>query len=341
VDVDPVVREQVRRVEDQGNDQEVTVAQLGGGRDDLGRRGRVESLDHVAQRHGADEVLRLDPLAADAVGSLDARLDGADAAPLALNTLDPGAHAHLPALVADAVAHLFPEHAGTEPGILELLDEADRVVGTGERVPDRLHQRKVLDPLRRPIRLDLVGRDPPDLVGVAAEEVEVEAASEAVDDPILERLLLLVGAHLPLEVAEHDTRRFVDAKVAERVKEFQGIVEVAPSIVNPAEAWNLNEVVAHDLVPYRLNFGYLREEAMAANVKAIAVVAFGARDSAHKGAGLQHNRFVSASEPLKLISRRQTSRAAADDRDVAHKFLIPVLSVGLASAAPSQRSLKP
>ena len=51
-----------------------------------------------------------------------------------------------------------------------------------------VQEAEVLDPLRRPLGLDLGAGDAPDLLGVGAEEGVVEAAPEPAHDPVLERL---------------------------------------------------------------------------------------------------------------------------------------------------------
>lgn len=65
-------------------------------------------------------------------------------------------------------------------------------------------QREVLDPLRRPLRLQIRTRDAPHLLRIGLEEDEEQAAAETIRDPVLERLLVPVGKELPLDVAQDD-----------------------------------------------------------------------------------------------------------------------------------------
>ena len=52
------------------------------------------------------------------------------------------------------------------------------------------------------------------------------------------------------------------------------------------------QLVAQDLLPEVLNQPDLREEAMAADVEAVAIVGVGARDPAHDVVALQHHAGV-------------------------------------------------
>jgi hypothetical protein len=81
-----------------------------------------------------------------------------------------------------------------------------------------------------------LGSDAPDLLRVAAEEVHVETPAETVDHPFLKAFFLAEGAHLPLEVAQHDPRAFIRADVAQRVEQLQRIVEEFLAVVDAAQA---------------------------------------------------------------------------------------------------------
>ena len=65
------------------------------------------------------------------------------------------------ALLAYQIAGFFPHHTGPKARVAKLFDQACRVIGAGNCVPDGLGQRQVLDPLRRPVGLDTGRGDAP------------------------------------------------------------------------------------------------------------------------------------------------------------------------------------
>ena len=71
----------------------------------------------------------------------------------------------------------------------------------------------------------------------------------------------------------------------------------------------------------RLDRLHLGEEAVAANVVAIALVDLGARDAADLVAFLEDDRMVRVAVLVKLIGGGQAGRSAADDRYCGHIFL--------------------
>src|SRR4051794_3035450 len=126
VDVDPIVREQVPLLEDQRNDEEIAVAQPGGRIAHRRRRRRDHVLDELRQRHRGNELVGAEHVAGTVMSVLD--LDGTDRAVVAVDLLDALLHAHLAALFGDAVTEGFPHHSRAEPRVVELLDQARRVV---------------------------------------------------------------------------------------------------------------------------------------------------------------------------------------------------------------------
>ena len=119
VDVDPVVREEIRLVEDQCDHEEVAIGQSLRGLPDRGRHRGLEGPHQRAHRHGGDHVIGLDSLVA------RLRLD-ADRHHLAVLHFDGGhpvLHPHLVAHLADPVAAHLPHLPGAQTGILELIDQ--------------------------------------------------------------------------------------------------------------------------------------------------------------------------------------------------------------------------
>ena len=74
-----------------------------------------------------------------------------------------------------------PHHSWPEPRVVELLDQRpNRPPRLPVHAPQEGSQGEILDPLSRPLRLELPARDPPDLLGVGFEEGEEEPTPEAV-----------------------------------------------------------------------------------------------------------------------------------------------------------------
>ena len=108
--------------------------------------------------------------------------------------------------------------------------------------------------------------------------------------------------------------RVPDAEPAERVGRLQRIVEELAVVVDAREARHRDELVAEDLVPELFDGRDLGEEAVAADVEAIALVLRGARDAADDVVGFEHG--DAHSRLGEQIGRRQAGRAGADDHDV-------------------------
>ena len=119
-----------------------------------------------------------------------------------------------------------------------------------------------------------VRRDAPDLLGVGLEEELVEALAEAVGDPLLE---VVLGA---LAAAARGHGRRGRQRVSSIGPSFlmtsvplQRIVEELAVPVDARHARAQQELLAHDLVPEVVDLLGLGEEAVAAEVEAIAVAA--------------------------------------------------------------------
>jgi hypothetical protein len=103
------------------------------------------------------------------------------------------------------------------------------------KVLHRRRQAQPLDPLRAPLRRDLIARRPPHLLRIALEERQVQLAPKAVDQKILKALLRLDLAHPRLHSssprAPSAPRQGSSASFAVSVI---GIVEELPQIIDPA-----------------------------------------------------------------------------------------------------------
>ena len=242
-------------------------------------------------------------------------LDCADGVVVAVDLPDALLHAHLAALFGDAVAEGFPHHARAQPRIVEFLDQAGGVVGSGNGIPHRFAQRQIFDPLRRPVGADLVARNAPDLLGIGFEEVPEEPSAETVGYPLVEGGFILAGADLPLGVAEQNPRRLVGAHVEQRVERLQRVGEIFLAIENAAHPRALQEVVGQDFLPQRLDALHFGEEAVAADVVAIALVDLGAGDAADLATLLKDNRMMRPAVLVQLVGGGQPGRSAANDGD--------------------------
>jgi hypothetical protein len=105
-------------------------------------------------------------------------------------------------------------------------------------------------------------------------------------------------------------RQLEGADLAHDVGEAQRVVDEAPAPEDPREPVAHEQLVAEHLLPQRLHLGRLREEAMAAEVEAIAVAHDGARQPADLRVGLEdHDGALVVREH---VACRQPSRPAAE-----------------------------
>ncbi len=226
-----------------------------------------------------------------------------------------------------------------------------RAEGALEEVSDSAGERESFDALRTPLGADLIAAHAPHLLRVGLEEGEVELAAEAVDEEVFETLFRTELMNSRLDVAEADLRGAGETKFAERVAgEGDGVVEEAAQEVDAAAArahqhdelrvgiglrvgvQRLQGAMAvligddsmagalvrdgHQIEPPLHDAVRLREEAVAADVHAIALVTDGARDAADGVVGFEHDgadgwsalrRFATVRS---FPERRSNSRAA-------------------------------
>jgi hypothetical protein len=287
VEVDPVVREGLGLVRHERHHAELAVTQPPRGRDDLGGSRRLEREDELGEGHARqDRVHRVLALEAVVVAQHD-RLDRAAGVP----------HRHAASVQVngeaaplDPARELLPELARTKPRVLELLDQGGGVAAAKAQRPQQgLHEAEVLDPLRRPLRLDLGARDAPDLLGVGLEEVRVDAPAEPAHDPVLEAARLrgaetVAGA----KVGDGAAGRLRHPQAAKDVGGLERVVEEVAAVVDPREAAANEQLVPQDLLPEPLDLRELGVEAVSAQVEAIPLELDGLGDASDRAVGLQH-----------------------------------------------------
>ena len=91
-------------------------------------------------------------------------------------------------------------------------------------------------------------------------------------------------------VRRHAARELDRAELANHVGAAQRVVEVAVVPVDPRHARAPQELVAEHLVPERVDLDRLGEEAVAAEIEAVAVALDGLREPAHLVVGLEDER---------------------------------------------------
>ena len=127
----------------------------------------------------------------------------------------------------------------------------------------------------------------PDLLRVRLEEEVEQALAEAVRHPLLEGVLLALGLHLRPQVGEERARQLDRAELLDHVGAAQRVVEELAVPEDARHARALEEVLAHDLVPEVVDLLGLGEEAVAAEVEAVAVADRGLGDAADLVLGLE------------------------------------------------------
>src|SRR5439155_25472430 len=160
--------------------------------------------------------------------------DAGDVVVLALDRGDAMVQDDRDAELLDSLLEALPHLTRAEARVLELLDQRrDVLPAQAEDRHRRLPEREVLDPLRGPLRPDLRSGDPPDLLGVGAEEGVVEPAAEADRNPLLERLRLPLAIARAPEVRESAEAGLPDAEAAQDVLGGQWVVEELALVVDP------------------------------------------------------------------------------------------------------------
>ena len=210
------------------------------------------------------------------------------------------------------VSHIWP---GPEARVVELGDQRldlvalvaeERGLGGGE-------EREALDPLRRPLGAQLGRRDAPHLLGVGLEEVLVEPLAEAVGDPLLEVVLAPLRLDGRPQVGHAGEEQLDRAELADDVHALQRIVEELAVPVDPRHARALEELLPHHLVPEGVDLLGLGEEAVPAEVEAVAVAHLGLGQAADLVLGLEHDHGPALTG--EQVARGQPGGTAAEHGD--------------------------
>src|SRR5581483_8877026 len=96
--------------------------------------------------------------------------------------------------------------------------------------------------------------------------------AEAVDQPVLVAPLGPDRPDAGLHVAQDHLRRPPEAQLREGVERLERVVEELAVVVDPAEPVAGDQLVAEDLPPEPVDLLALREEPVAADVEAVALV---------------------------------------------------------------------
>ena len=180
----------------------------------------------------------------------------------------------LAAELADLAAHRVPHLAGAVAGVVELVDQRLDLVAlvAQERRLGGAEERQALDALGGPLGADLRRRDAPDLLVVGLEEERVQAPAEALGDPLLEVLLGRVALEQRgPQIGEAGARQLDRPELLDDVGAVERVVEELAVPEDARLARALEELVAHDLVPEVVDLLGLGEEAVAAEVEAVAL----------------------------------------------------------------------
>ena len=98
-----------------------------------------------------------------------------------------------------------------------------------------------------------------------------------------------------------------------RIAKAQRIQDELAIVVDAAQARACEEIIAQHFMPEGFHFRHFGKEAMPADIQAIAVEDFRARDAAHARSHLQHDRLDAGL--CQFVRRRQARRSTTDDDD--------------------------
>ena len=306
VDVDPVVREGRLALDRQGDGEEVPVAQPGRRGGHLGGRRRFGHSDRGPQGDRGDRSGDLDPL--------PARSHPGQPPVLVFEGFDRGAEADLAARALDPPRHLLPHLPRPQARVAELLDQALRRLATARKGRAQGgDRREVGDPLGRPLGPQLVGPHPPDLFRIGLEEELEEAAAEARSDPLLIALLGAAPRQPGASIGGEAAGQLERADLGEDVARAQRVLDEATPPVDPREPWPDQQLLPQKLLPEVFDLLALGEEAVAAEVEAVAVAKDGAGEAADLPLGLEDDhRDVPLRQP---VGGGEPGRTGPEDGD--------------------------
>ena len=306
MDVDPVVGKEHGAVDDESDQHQRAVLQLGGVGQHLGR-GALDAIGEVRDRHAGEKLVAGDERRPSRLADGHAGDAGAAAMEAHHLRLEP----HLAAPTLDLFLKPLPHHAGPESRVAELADHALDAVAAEEGVAHRRRQGESLDALGRPVGGDRIAGDAPDLLGVALEKRLVETLAEPLGDPILERLLAPRRPQLRAHVARQDTDALRRAEGGENVPALERIAQEALLVVDAREARDGEEVVPQHLLPQALHLVDFGVEAVPPDVEVKPPVGLGARQAADDVIAFQHQRDGTALE--QLVCGCEPGGSGADD----------------------------
>ena len=357
VDIDPVVRHDAAECRDPGlvpefqfpdqhADGHVVPVGKAGSNFPAGIGHVVHPGDEIPDRHGGDHII---PGYGDLPAVLLIDEPGQRIALSPDDPGDPGVPEDLSAPVFHRLRCEVPQLPGAELRIGELLNERglDLAVLFVEDFPEDIAEHRPdgqpFHALGAPLRRDLPGVTPPQVLGIVLKEHGIEFFSETVDIEILKGLFLPLEKD-GLQVAEADHEGRPEAHVPDRFP-FQGDgiiketrVEEDPREAVPPEhdpvgllrvgsAGNGRaHTVKHDVVvgeralrgehllPPGVDLRDLGEETVAAHVHPVSVMADCAGYAAENSALLEDDHVIRIRPLQQLIGRRQPCRACPDDQ---------------------------
>ncbi len=160
-------------------------------------------------------------------------------------------------------------------------------------------------------RISVVGHAP-HLLGVGLEEEVEQPLAEAVGDPLLEVVLPALGLDQRPQVGEAGAGQLDRAELLDDVASVERVVEELAVPEDARHAGAEQELLAHHLVPEIVDLLGLGEEAVAAEIEAVAVADLGLGQAADLVLGLEHDdRHALAGEQ---VAGGEPGRASAEDR---------------------------
>ena len=163
--------------------------------------------------------------------------------------------------------------------------------------------------------LSSIARNAPHFFGIRLEEDAIQPLAKPIRHPFFKRIFVAIRKNLGAEITHQHQKTLPHAQLAQRIAEAQRIHDVFAIVVDAAQARARQKIVAQHFLPERFHLVHFGEEAMPADVHAITVEDFGARDAAHARAHLQHDRLDA--DLRQFIRRGQARRSAADNN---HSF---------------------
>ena len=169
------------------------------------------------------------------------------------------------------------------------------------KVRERFSDRQPLDPLRSPLRADLVARHTPNFLRIRLEERQIKFPSEPVNKKLFKIPHRLDREHRPVNVAASDAHRLPRTELAQRVRsQLDRITEKLPKKINPRlarprehsqiDALRLVALLHRHLCQPPIHHPVaLGEETVPADVHPVSLVPDRPRYPSHILAAFQHN----------------------------------------------------